>query len=121
MTPSPGDRAEGQAVSPTNAGEGAVASDTPLDDEALALREQGRSFAGIARALSLDGGLQANAAFNRALRRLPAAEQTGVRSREMARLDVLRERLRKRDDLEETEVARRMRSLDWLRKALLSA
>ena len=87
----------------------------------LALREQGRSFASIARELGLDGSLQASAAFNRALRRLSAAEQESTRSREVARLDALGERLRQRDDLDETEVARRMRSLDRLRKALLSA
>jgi hypothetical protein len=91
------------------------------DESALALREQGRSFARIARELGLDGSTQANAAFNRALRRLPAGEQESVRSHEMARLDALGERVRQRNDLDEVELARKMRSLDRLRKTLLSA
>lgn len=84
----------------------------------LALREQGRSFASIARALGLEGPIQANAAFMTALRRLPAAEQENLRGHELARLDALGERLRKRSDLDETEMARRARSLDRLRKRL---
>jgi len=115
---------------PDNAGKGLTESveapapastGTESDEEVLALREQGRSFANIARSLGLDGALQANAAFNRALRRRPAAEQDNVRSHEMARLDALGERLRKREDLNEVEVARRMRNLERLRKTLLSA
>jgi len=115
---------------PDNAGEGlteAVEAPAPAttgtdsDDKVLALREQGRSFANIARSLGLDGALQANAAFNRALRRQPAAEQESVRSHEMARLDALGERLRTREDLNEVEVARRMRNLERLKKTLLAS
>ena len=88
------------------------------DESALVLRERGRSFSGIARVLGLDGAAQANAAFNRALRRRPAQEQETLRSHEMARLDALGERLRRRDDLDEIEMARRTRALDRLRKSL---
>ena len=88
------------------------------DSAVLALREQGRSFASIARALGLEGPTQANAAFVMALRNLPAAEQESLRSHELARLDALGERLRQRNDLDETELARRTRSLDRLRKRL---
>jgi hypothetical protein len=88
------------------------------DGEVLALREQGRSYATIARALGLEGASQANIAFMKALRRLPSAQQESLRSHEMARLDALGERLRKRSDLDETERARRGRSLDRLRKRL---
>jgi hypothetical protein len=95
-----------------------VADSTERDDEVLALRERGRSFASIARALGFEGASPANAAFNRALRRLPQAEQESLRGHEMARLDALGERLRKRQDLDEVEMARRVRSLDRLRKRL---
>jgi hypothetical protein len=120
VTAGSGDRVEEPSVevvltAPAPSGGGAE-----QDDMVLVLREQGRSFAGIARTLGMDGGLQANAAFNRALRRRPVSEQEGVRSHEIARLDALGERLRQREDLDEAEVARKMRSLDRLRKNLLS-
>jgi hypothetical protein len=91
------------------------------DDKVLALREDGRTFAGIARELGLKGTLDANAAFIRALRRRPASEQESLRTHEMARLDALAERVRRREDLDEAEVAKRIRSLDRLRKTVLSA
>lgn len=92
-----------------------------LDDQVLRLREEGRSFANIARQLGLEGALQANAAFNRALRRQPEAEQESVRNHEMVRLDDLAERLRQRPDLDEVQLARRMRNLEQLRRTVLSA
>jgi hypothetical protein len=97
-----------------------TSEDTDRDEKALALREDGQTFAGIARALDLSGTVEANAAFNRALRRKTATEQDGLRQREMARLDALGQRVRDREDLSEEEMARRMRGLDRLRKALLS-
>ena len=113
----PGELADNGAPVESSAG----AESSGRDDTVLALREQGRSFARIARELGLERSTQANAAFNRALRRLPAGEQESVRSHEMARLDALGERVRQRSDLDEVELARRMRSLDRLRKTLLSA
>jgi len=95
-----------------------VADSTERDDEVLVLRERGRSFASIARALGFEGASPANAAFNRALRRLPPSEQESLRGHEMARLDALGERLRQRQDLDEAEMARRARTLDRLRKKL---
>lgn len=88
------------------------------DSEVLALREQGRSFARIARDLGFEGATQANAAFMRALRRLPTAEQESLRSHEMARLNALGERLRQRPDLDDAEKERRGQRLDRLRKRL---
>jgi hypothetical protein len=104
--------------SATDQGPVAVADSTERDDEVLALREGGRSFASIARALGFEGATSANAAFNRALRRLPSSEQESLRVHEMARLDALGERLRQRQDLDEDEMARRSRTLDRLRKKL---
>jgi hypothetical protein len=95
--------------------------DTKRDDEVLVLRDQGKSFAGIARELGFEGALWANSAFNRALRRRPRLEQERLRSREVAMLDALAERVRCRGDLSEEEIARRMRSLHRLRKSLFIA
>jgi hypothetical protein len=69
---------------------------TDRDQEALALRDQGQSFGGIARILGLDGACAANAAFNRALRRRPISEQAWLRSRESVRLDAVASRVRGR-------------------------
>jgi hypothetical protein len=108
----------GTVAGPERTAPPTAANDAERDGEVLALREQGRSYATIARALGLEGASQANAAFMKALRRLPSAEQESLRSHEMARLDALGERLRRRSDLNETERARRGRSLDRLRKRL---
>jgi hypothetical protein len=106
--------AEGRTEQPP----GIVADSPERDDKVLALRERGRSFANIARALGFEGAGPANAAFNRALRRLPPADQESLRSHEMARLDALGERLRQRQDLDEPEMARRARTLERLRQKL---
>ena len=95
--------------------------DADRDEWALLLREQGRSFAGIARVLDLSGALGANAAFNRALRRQTLGEQVALRSREMARLDALAERLRRREGVSEEELARQLHGLKRLRKTLFVA
>jgi len=91
------------------------------EEQALLLRDEGRSFAGIARVLDLTGALEANAAFNRALRRRSPAEQAALRSREMARLDALGERLRRREDISEEELARHLHGVKRLRKTLFVA
>ncbi|MDA8301542.1 MAG: hypothetical protein M0005_08335 [Actinomycetota bacterium] len=123
MTAGPGSPGEGPTGDATAEGlestsPSTAASDAQRDGEVLALREQGRSYATIARALGLEGAIQANTAFMKALRRLPSAEQESLRRHEMARLDALGERLRQRSDLDEAEKARRGRSLDRLRKRL---
>lgn len=81
------------------------------DEQALVLRDQGRTFLDVARALDLDGARAAHAAFNRGLRLRPLAEQGWLRGRETARLDALASRMRGRDDLGVTEVLRRLRGL----------
>jgi hypothetical protein len=91
------------------------------DEQALVLRDQNRSFVGIAGILELDSARAANAAFNRALRGRPKAEQARLRSREVARLDVLASRVRGRDDLSVEEVVRRLGSLKHQRKVLFVA
>jgi DNA-binding transcriptional MerR regulator len=95
--------------------------DAHRDEKALVLRDQGRSFAAIAQLLDLAGAIEANAAFNRALRLRTAAEQAALRSREMARLDALSERLRAREGVSEEELARQMHGVQRLRKTLFVA
>ena len=95
--------------------------DVHRDEQALFLRDQGRSFAAIAGVLDLAGALEANAAFNRALRRRTPSEQAALRSREMARLDALGERLRNRDGVSEEELARQLHGVKRLRKTLFVA
>jgi hypothetical protein len=115
----PGEGPSGGAETAEDVGQAGPERGGPeRDGEVVTLREQGRSFAAIARTLGLEGATQANAAFMRALRRLPSAEQESLRIHEMARLDALGERLRQRSDLDEAELARRSRSLDRLRKRL---
>jgi len=91
------------------------------DEQALVLRDQGLSFAGIARELDLTGAIEANAAFNRALRLRSAAEQSALRGREVARLDALSDRLRARQGVSEEELARQMHGVQRLRKTLFVA
>ena len=95
--------------------------DVDGDEQALLLRDQGRSYAAIARVLDLAGAIDANAAFNRALRRHTPPEQANLRSREMARLDTLSDRLRKREGVSEEELARQLRGIQRLRKTLFVA
>jgi len=98
-----------------------VPNDVDRDEQALLLREQGRSFGGIAQVLEFADAIEANAAFNRALRRHSAGYQVTLRSREMARLDTLTERLREREDVSEEELARLLPGIQRLRKTLFVA
>jgi hypothetical protein len=91
------------------------------DEQTLALRDEGRSFAGIAQVLGLDNARVANSAFNRALRRRPKTQQDWLRSREMMRLDAVASRVRQRDDLNVEEVIRRLRGVKEQRKTLFVA
>jgi len=88
------------------------------DEQSLALRDEGRSFARIAQMLGLENAHAANAAFNRALRCRPKAQQVWLRSREMTRLDAVASRVRERDDLSVEEVVRRLRGVKHQRKTL---
>ena len=63
------------------------------DEQTLALRDEGWSFVGIAAILGLEDAHAANAAFNRALRCRPKAQQEWLRSREMMRLDAVASRV----------------------------
>jgi len=95
--------------------------DEDRDEQALLLREEGRSFAGIAQVLEFADAIEANAGFNRALRRHTPGYQITLRNREMARLDTLTERLRSREDVSDEELARLLPGIQRLRKTLFVA
>jgi hypothetical protein len=95
-----------------------MADDLTGDERVLVLRDEGRSFVGIARELELSSAKEAVAAFNRAFERKDPSEQEALRTREVARLDVLGERVRKRTDLSQEEIDRRLQVLLRLGKAL---
>jgi len=95
-----------------------MADEMDRDERTLALRDEGRSFAGIAQILGLEDAHAANAAFNRALRCRSRVQQEWLRSREMRRLDAVASRVRERDDLSVEEVVRRLRGVKQQRKTL---
>ncbi len=86
-----------------------------LEDQALSLREEGRSYAAVAQALGMERSLDAQAAFLRALRRLDPELRGAASSRELERLDQLEARIRARDQNEPDKMARRLGALDKLR------
>jgi hypothetical protein len=88
------------------------------DGEALALREQGRSYAAIARTLGLKRATDARAAFLRALRAAPEEERTLIAGRESQRLDQLEVRIRARDAATPDKLERRLEALAALRRGL---
>jgi hypothetical protein len=98
----------------------ASSATTNVEDEVLALRMQGKSFAGIARSLGLERPFQANNAFIRALRRQPVSERDSIRRQELVRLDALADAVRANHELAPAGVARRLRTLDRLRAGLIA-
>ena len=98
-----------------------MTSGIDCDEQAGTLRGLGRSFGEIAQILEIQGATEAAAAFNRALRGRPKAEQARLRSREAARLDVLALRVRWREDLSGEEVFRHLHRLQHQRTMLFVA
>ena len=96
-----------------------MATTIEQDEQVLALRRQGLSFAAIARDLDIDRAITANRAFNRALRTRPAAEQEVVRAEENRRLDALAARVRSRAGLTPEDVERKLRNIERLRSQLM--
>ena len=88
------------------------------DEDALRLREEGRSYASVARSLNLKRSNDALAAFLRALHQRPDAEKVDLISRERARLDQLEARIRDRDKDDPTRLDRRLIALEKLRSSL---
>jgi hypothetical protein len=90
-----------------------------LDDKAVELRAEGRSFGSIAKILGYPTAHDANEAFNRALRRRPKTEQARIRDEELTRLDKLSQRVQDSEDLSPEDVSRYLQGLHQLRARLL--
>lgn len=84
----------------------------------MTLREEGRSYARVARSLGLKRANDARQAFLRALAKRDGAERDGLRRRELERLDELEARIRERDESEPDKLANRLVALDRLRQEL---
>jgi hypothetical protein len=98
----------------------AMDATTLSDNRVLELRQQGRSFAGIANVLGYERPRDAWLAFNRALRRHPPQEQADLRRAEVARLQSLTDTLRARKDLTQEEQTRRLALVERMRVRLLT-
>ena len=86
------------------------------DSQVLLLRRKGRSFSSIARELALGRAVDANEAFNRALRRCPDKERKEVVAEELRRLDRLESAGRSNGDKAAAE--KRERAIKGLRARL---
>jgi len=95
-----------------------MTTDSSIDDRALELRRDGRSFAAIAKHLGLAKASEANEAFNRALRTRPSGQQAALRAEESLRLDKLVVKVQSRTDLDEDVVNRQLRAIARLRETL---
>ena len=84
----------------------------------MTLREDGRSYAGVARSLGLKRANDARQAFLRALAKREGVERDGLRRRELERLDELEARIRTRDESEPDKLINRLAALDRLRQEL---
>jgi transposase len=95
-------------------------TDSPetVDGEVLRLRSAGRTFARIAREVGLERPILAQRAFERAMRRLPEAEQDQVRQQEMQRLDLLAARIMADTNRQDEDRSKRLAAIDRLRLEL---
>jgi hypothetical protein len=97
---------------------GEMDSTSARDDQALDLRVKGKSFSFIATALGYERPLDAREGFIRALRRKPEALQADLRQQEMGRLEAMADVFRTSQDLDDGEIAQRLRAVDRLREML---
>ncbi len=96
----------------------AVSPRVATKDSVIGLREDGRSYAAIARRLTFPNAVHAQAAFVRAVRQCPKEERAGLVQRELGRLDVLEKKIRAAGEEDPTKVRDRLVALDKLRSAL---
>jgi hypothetical protein len=88
------------------------------DAQALALREEGKSFSAIARTLGLDRAKEAHKSYVRALGRHEGDERRQLIKSEEARLDELERRIRDRDAADVPKLERRLLGVEKLREAI---
>ena len=93
-----------------------VTDSVDRDRQALDLRMKGRSFSSIAKELEFSRAVDANEAFNRALRRCSDDERKSVTDKELKRLDALASA----DGHDEEKTAQRARAIKGLRARLLA-
>ena len=93
-----------------------VTDSVERDRTALDLRMKGRSFSSIAKELEFPRAVDANEAFNRALRRCSDKERKSVTDKELKRLDALASA----DGHDEEKAAQRARAIKGLRARLLA-
>jgi hypothetical protein len=90
-----------------------------VENEVLRLRSMGRAFARISRELGLERGVDAQRAFHRAVKGLPAPERQRVRTEEVTRLDRLAERVRADTTKSDLDRARQLKTIDRMRNQTL--
>ena len=86
-----------------------------VDDEVLRLRRQGQAYARISRELGLDRAADAQQAFRRAVRRLPAPDAEQAREEELSRLDRLALRVRADTSKNDIDRARQLKTIERMR------
>lgn len=96
----------------------APVSDLDGDDQVLALRESGTSFAAIARKLGMAKAVDAQAAFLRVVRSQPEKERRATVKRESERLDDLEKRTREEHGQDPERAQRRLQAVEKMRRAL---
>jgi hypothetical protein len=94
-----------------------TAESVERDRQALDMRMKGRSFSHIAKELEFARAVDANEAFNRALRRCSVKERKAVTDQELKRLDALASADTPKDD---DHAAKRLRAIKGLRARLLA-
>ncbi len=97
---------------------GSQATDDTLDEQVVSLRETGKSYTSVAKALGIQRSGDAHAAFLRALRARPAKERAAMTQRESERLDRLERRVRSRDVDQPDELRRHLAALEKFRQSL---
>ena len=100
--------------------EGAPAAVTPpaSSTDVIDLREAGRSYAAIARELTMPSSVQAQMAFVRAVRRRQQPERIQLVEREFGRLDVLERKIRAGTDRDPNKASQQLAAVEKLRSAL---
>ncbi len=96
----------------------AVEPSETVDEKVLRLRGEGQPYARISRDLGMDRGADAQRAFVRALRRLPTSDAKRVRAEEVSRLDRLAARVRGDAKQNDTDRARRLKTIERLRSRI---
>jgi len=86
-----------------------------IDTEVLRRRGTGQAFARISRELELGRPVEAQMAFQRAVRRLPVGERDQVRQQEISRLDRLAARVTADTTRQPDDRSRRLAAIDRLR------